>query len=215
MISLLDKGARAEGGWETSPYRGIVYEGARATCVVPLANSPSQKSQSRLGVAGRLLHVQAVSSIRHLIVDGANIVHAWPELRGLAKREHSAARTKLGQLLVHIHDDSELRVTLVFDGRGNEIVIDRPSEQTTFSVVYTPSTLTADDVIEHMVAHSSTPTECCVATDDNAERETVAALGAVTMRSEDLAEWVKRAQSHQASALEKLRNANSRTWKKS
>jgi uncharacterized protein len=156
-----------------------------------------------------------VSSIRHLIVDGANIVHAWPELRGLAKHEHTAARSKLWESLMSIHDQGEVRVTVVFDGRGEEIAIERPAGQPTFSVVYTPSTLTADDVIEHMVANSTAPTECCVATDDHAERETVTALGAVTMRSTELAEWVKRAQSRQTSTLEKLREANTRSWKKS
>jgi predicted RNA-binding protein with PIN domain len=114
-----------------------------------------------------------------------------------------------------IHDEGELRVTLVFDGRGREIVVERPSLQSTFSVVYTPSTLTADDVIEHMVANSTAPAECCVATDDNGERETVSALGAATIHSADLAEWVKRVQSRRASTLEKRRDANTRSWKKS
>lgn len=156
-----------------------------------------------------------MSSIRHLIVDGANVVHAWPELRGLAQREHASARARLWQSLMPIHDAGELRVTLVFDGRGDDIVVERPSGQSTFSMVYTPSTLTADDVIEHMVANSAVPGECCVATDDNAERETVAALGAATIHSAELAEWVKRAQSLQSSALQKLRDANTRTWKNS
>ena len=117
-------------------------------------------------------------------------------------------------MLVPIHDSGEVRVTLIFDGRGEEMVVERPIEQTTFSVVYTPASLTADDVIEQMVANSAHPLECCVVTDDGAERETVSALGATTLRCADLAEWVKRADSRQASKVEDLRAANTRAWKK-
>ena len=57
----------------------------------------------------------------------------------------------------------------------------------------------ADDVIEQLVANSANASECIVATDDNAERETVGALGATTLKAQDLAEWVKRADARQAS----------------
>jgi predicted RNA-binding protein with PIN domain len=160
-----------------------------------------------------LLHALRVS-IRHLIVDGANVLHAWAELRQLAERDRAAARSKLGQMLLPIHDVDEIRVTLVFDGRGEDIVIERPFNHTTFSTVYTPSSLTADDVIEQMVANSTNPAECRVATNDNAVRETVEALGAVSLRSEDLAEWTKRAESRQVSTVQNLRAANTRAWKK-
>ena len=113
-----------------------------------------------------------------------------------------------------IHDSGDVRLTVVFDGRGQEIVIERPFEQSTFSVVYTPSSMTADDVIEQLVANSSEARECYVATDDRAERETVAALGAATLRSEDLAEWLKRAGSRQTASTENLRAANERAWTK-
>ncbi len=152
---------------------------------------------------------------RHLIVDGANILHAWPDLRRLAVRDRAAARAQLVQQLTPIHDSGEARVTIVFDGRGDELVIERPFTHTTFSVVYTPSSLTADDVIEQMVANSSNRNECIVATDDNGERETVSALGATTLRSEDLTAWLERAQSRQRSVVQNLRESNTRAWKKS
>jgi predicted RNA-binding protein with PIN domain len=93
------------------------------------------------------------------------------------------------------------------------MVIERPMQQATFSLVYTPSALTADDVIEQLVAHSSTPSECCVATDDNAERETVAALGAATMRSSELMEWLRRVEARQTAAVQDIKKANTRAWK--
>ena len=155
-----------------------------------------------------------VGQSQHLIVDGANIVHAWPELRRMAVHDRPGARERLAQLLTSIHDSGDVRLTLVFDGRGDDIVIERPSNQPSFSIVYTPSALTADDVIEQLVAKSATPSECVVATDDRAERETVAALGATTLRSEDLAAWVKRAEARQTATAQSLRAANTRAWRK-
>ena len=132
----------------------------------------------------------------------------------MAEKDRAGARSKLVQLMSTIHDSGDVRLTIVFDGRGQDIVIDRPFEQSTFSIVYTPSSLTADDVIEQLVANSSDAKECYVATDDRAERETVSSLGAATLRSEDLAAWLRRADSRQSTTTEALRSANERAWKK-
>jgi predicted RNA-binding protein with PIN domain len=155
-----------------------------------------------------------VSSNRHLLVDGANILHAWPELRRLIKRDRDAARSQLTGSLAAIHDGEGMRVTIVFDGRGDQIVVEQPSRQATFSVVYTPDALTADDVIEQMVANSSEPSACVVATDDQAERETVMAAGATAIRSDELAAWVRRAGERQSAAVTALRKSNAREWQK-
>ncbi len=155
-----------------------------------------------------------MSFVRHLLVDGSNILHAWPELRSLAKRDRAAARAQLGQRLAPIHDGEEVRVTMVFDGRGAELAIERPSGLATFSIVHTPASLTADDVIEQMVAAAAEPASCCVATDDVAERSMVSAAGGQAITSEDLATWAKQAAARQRAAVEKLRAANREEWRK-
>ena len=159
-------------------------------------------------------HVGVVAHTRHLIVDGANTLHAWPDLRQLSVRDRAAARSKLVQQLMPIHDSEDVRVTIVFDGRGDDLVVERPSTHATFSVVYTPSSLTADDVIEQMVANSAARSDCLVATDDRGERETVTALGATTLRSDDLTAWLNRVESRQRATVPHLRESNTRAWKK-
>ena len=149
----------------------------------------------------------------HLLVDGANILHAWEELRRVALRDVPSARSQLVQQLTCIHDSEQVRLTIVFDGRGKELVVDHPSEHSTLSVIHTPSSLTADDVIEQMVANSAAPASCCVATDDRAERETVLAAGAMTIDANGLRDWVKRVQSVQRNAVQNLRAANHQQWK--
>lgn len=146
-------------------------------------------------------------------MDGANILHAWEELRRVALRDVPSARSQLIQQLAVVHDGEQIRLTIVFDGRGKELAVEHPFQQPTLSVIHTPSSLTADDVIEQMVANSATPAKCCVATDDRAERETVMAAGAMTMDSEGLRGWVRRVQSVQRNSVQKLRTANNQQWK--
>jgi predicted RNA-binding protein with PIN domain len=155
-----------------------------------------------------------VSFTRHLLVDGANIVQAWPELRAMGKRGRDAARTQLVRRVSAIHDGEQVRVTVVFDGRGDELAVVRPSEQLTLSVLHTPSSLTADDVIEQLVAQSSDPARCIVATDDGAERDTVMAAGAQVLSARELASWVARAEARLGGNVETLRRTNAARWRK-
>lgn len=155
-----------------------------------------------------------MSYARHLLVDGSNLLHAWPELRTLAKRDRGAARSRLAQRLAPIHDVDDVRVTIVFDGRGAELTLERPSGHATFSIVHTPASLTADDVIEQMVSAAAEPAACCVATDDVAERSLVSAAGGQAMSSRDLASWARQAEGRQARAVAKVRAANREEWGK-
>jgi len=149
---------------------------------------------------------------KHLLVDGANLLHAWPELRVLMKRDRDAARSQLVQRLGAIHDGEQTRVTLVFDGRGDELVVERPSGHVTFSVLYTPSSLTADDVIEQLVGKAADASLCHVATGDQAERQTIEAAGAIWVPPADLAAWTGRAESRLSSDLKGINSANAKKW---
>jgi predicted RNA-binding protein with PIN domain len=157
--------------------------------------------------------VKGVAFEKHLLVDGANLLHAWPELRALMKRDRGAARSQLVQRLSALHDAEQARVTLVFDGRGDELVVERPSGHVTFSVLYTPTSLTADDVIEQLVGRAADASVCHVATGDQAERQTIEAAGAVWVPPADLAAWVERAESRLASDVRVLNRENAKKWK--
>lgn len=140
----------------------------------------------------------------HLLVDGWNVLHAWPELRGLMRRDRAAARARLVQILTAVHDVEARRVTIVFDGRGPDLAIERPSAEASFSVLTTPAGTTADDVIEQLVANSDA-SACVVATADRAMRETVEAAGATVIGSRELMAWVERAEGASGRAIRRLR----------
>jgi predicted RNA-binding protein with PIN domain len=153
-------------------------------------------------------------TVRHLLIDGSNILHAWPELRVLLKRDRDAARSRLVSAAAGLQEGDRLRVSLVFDGRGPELTVEHPSGQPGFAVLYTPSGATADDVIEQLVAKSRQPGDCLVATDDRAERQTIEALGASGLSSADLASWVRQAAGRMGTRLQDRKQANDREWRK-
>ncbi len=156
----------------------------------------------------------AVPPARHLLVDGANILHAWPELRRLLARDRGAARSQLVQALCAVHDAEGWRVTVVFDGRGPELQFEQPGVAATFAVIYTPSSLTADDVIEQLVAKSAKTLECVVATGDGDERRTVEALGATVCPPDQLREWCANAARRQSARVASLRGASEKAWRR-
>jgi predicted RNA-binding protein with PIN domain len=97
-------------------------------------------------------------SDRHVLIDAYNVIHAWPHLRA-ALKDHGpdAARAQLADAVRPIHDIAGWRVSLVFDGRGDALVIERPGTELTFSYVYGPRGLTADAVIEQIVLNATLP----------------------------------------------------------
>lgn len=151
---------------------------------------------------------------KHLLIDGSNLLHAWPELRGLAKRDREAARSRLSQKVRVLHDFEGFRVTLVFDGKGTDITVEHPSGHDTFTHIFTPSHLTGDDVIEHMVGQSVDPSQCWVATDDRAERHTVDAVGGTSVSAGELAEWIARSEARQQAKLSGLEQQNTKEWRR-
>lgn len=155
----------------------------------------------------------AVGYEKYLLIDGSNILHAWPELRLLLRRERDVAREKLLQMVRVIHDAEQVRLTLVFDGRGSELAIEHPGDLKTFSLVFTPAGMTADDAIEQLVGKAADPAACIVATDDRAERQTIEATGAASISAEELLGWVTRTEQRQQTQLASQRGKNEKLWK--
>jgi len=150
---------------------------------------------------------------KHLLIDGSNIMHAWPELSALLPGDRAAARSRLSQAVRVVHDAEQVRVTVVFDGRGSALTVEQPAGPPTFAHIYTPAGTTADDVIAQLVGQAREPSACLVATDDRGERQAVEALGATCLSSADLASWVKRAEQRQQVRLQDRRRDNDVNWR--
>lgn len=122
---------------------------------------------------------------RFLIVDGHSVIFAWPELRALHARKTATAREQLVKTLAEYQDYSGVRVVAVFDGKGAE-----PTEEERLpggiQIYYSAAGQTADTIIERLVALYADKCDITVATSDHLEQETVHALGAIWVSSEQL-----------------------------
>jgi uncharacterized protein len=144
--------------------------------------------------------MSGVPNPTHLLVDAHNVIHAWAELSRLWRLPggKSSARDALARRVRVLHDEDGLRVTLVFDGRGERIEEERPGRDASFVYLFSPAGLTADGVIERMAGQAADPSHLLVATGDGMIRSTVEALGAVWISPENLRERVDRAEREQA-----------------
>ncbi len=138
------------------------------------------------------------ASQTHLLVDGSNVIQAWADTRVLARRDREAAKALLLRRLAVLHDFSAWRVTVVFDGRGEDLRIETVGDSEAFACVHTPAGMTADDVIEQLVGRAAAPGSCLVATADQAERVTVEAAGAAWCDPEGLSRRIATADTRQA-----------------
>jgi len=114
--------------------------------------------------------------------------------------ESARARVIAAGLL--IHDTENIRVTIVFDGNGDGVSSEDVARSEDVEVVFSPASMTADDVIEQLVgAAPGGADQILVATGDRRERSTVEALGAETVSPENLRAWVKGCELRQAGRL--------------
>lgn len=150
----------------------------------------------------------------HLLVDGSNVLHAWPDTRAMARRDREAAKALLLRRVAVLHDFAGWRVTVVFDGRGGDLNVEAVGGAAEFACLHTPAGVTADDVIEQLVGRSATPGACLVATGDQAERSTVEAAGAAWCSPEELAGRIDSVDTRTARAVVRANAATERGWKK-
>jgi predicted RNA-binding protein with PIN domain len=115
--------------------------------------------------------------VARLIVDGYNVVHAWPSLKRLASDASlEAARDKLVERLSVLGMISGESVTVVFDAHKSTAI----SEQTVdgVQVVFSRRGRSADHVIERLAYEAAAAGDIItVATSDRFQRDLVRGMG--------------------------------------
>lgn len=122
----------------------------------------------------------------YLLVDGYNIIFAWPELKELAKVNLDAARTRLQDILCNYQGYKKCKVILVFDGykvKGNpgEVL-----EYHNIYVIFTKEAETADQYIEKVTQQIGRRFQVAVATSDKLEQIIIMGKGAMRLSAADL-----------------------------
>ncbi|MBD0384639.1 NYN domain-containing protein [Paenibacillus sedimenti] len=121
-----------------------------------------------------------------LIVDGYNIIGAWPQLSKLKDTDLEEARDKLIHILAEYQSYSGMKVYLVFDaymvpGLGKKYT------QSKLAVLYTKEKETADELIERLVTNlMGRRKQIYVATSDMIEQHVIFGKGALRLPAGEL-----------------------------
>ncbi len=149
----------------------------------------------------------------HLLIDGYNVIHAWPELRSLLGKSVDAARERLIETCRVVREVDGLRVTLVFDSNRDTPQVETPGEDQGYAVLYAPKGVSADGLIEQIVRRAKKPAQCIVISRDNLVLEAIRATGGFGYFPEELLDWVKRCEARLSVDLDKRRKATRKQWK--
>jgi uncharacterized protein len=148
-----------------------------------------------------------------ILVDGYSLLHAWPDLARGQARYSRAARAELIQQLRLYGDAIATPITVVFDGKGPPGIESEALSTRMMEIIYSKSGQTADDIIERAAALLVKYGEVLVVSNDFAERDTVASVGASVCSCEhfirsiqaDLTDFQKQLQRHNSSELKRYK----------
>jgi predicted RNA-binding protein with PIN domain len=131
-----------------------------------------------------------------LIVDGYNVVHAWPELKlTLESRGLDDARRQLVHELSEYAAHTGVDVTVVFDAHARAETSEPSHVVDGVTVRFGTRAASADHVIERLASESArrgAAGQVTVATGDRLQRAMVGAMGASTISAQTLAAEVAR-----------------------
>ncbi|WPJ95333.1 NYN domain-containing protein [Coraliomargarita algicola] len=151
--------------------------------------------------------------MKYLFIDAYNVICATDSLRQTMQVNLDAARDQLADLVRSIHDAEGVRVALVLDSRNDKLEIEHPYKKKTFEYVYAPAAVSADGVIERMVARVKHAADATVVSNDRMVRESVRAHGAIALRPEELFEWSRACESRLVQDARRRNTANAKDFR--
>jgi uncharacterized protein len=121
-----------------------------------------------------------------LLVDGYNIIGAWPELRELKERDLSSARDRLIEKMAEYQAYTGYRVIVIFDAHYVQ-GIERKYKNYKVEVIFTKENESADERIEKMAIDlNNIKTQIQVATSDFTEQWVIFGQGALRISAREL-----------------------------
>jgi predicted RNA-binding protein with PIN domain len=150
-----------------------------------------------------------------ILVDGYSLLHSWPELAPGEPRHSAAARDELVHMLARYSDAVGTPVTVVFDGGGHRGERQKVHSTTQVEILYSKAGQTADQIIER-VAHRMKPYgEILAVTNDNAERDTVIAMGGLFSSCDNFIRTLESALNDLARDVARYNSAEKRRYNRS
>lgn len=122
----------------------------------------------------------------YLLVDGYNIIYAWPELKGLADENMDGARMKLLDALSNYQGIRKCQIIVAFDayrvqGHQEEVI-----DYHNIHMVYTREAQTADQYIEKFAHDNQEKYNITVATSDGLQQIIIRGAGCSLLSAREL-----------------------------
>ena len=195
-------GSRAGSGYQPpeSAYRGSYEDDKELQAIFERTFGPVKRDRvsSYKKVVSAPSYSGSSSSVKkdqeeYLLVDGYNIIFAWPELKALADADVRAAQTKLMDVLSNYQGYKKCTLILVFDAYKVEGHQEEVLTYHNIHVVYTKEAETADQYIEKTVHAMGRKHRVTVATSDGLEQVIILGQGGVRMSALGLKKQIESA----------------------
>jgi len=142
--------------------------------------------------------------MERVIVDGYNVIHAWPPLKQLLDVSLEAARDKLRERLAVYAMVTGADVTVVFDAHHSAARKNSEELVEGVHVVFTRKGHSADNVIERIAyAAAGSGDAITVATSDRTQRDLVRGMGGAVIDARELERRVVEAEKEMGRRVEK------------
>lgn len=146
-----------------------------------------------------------------LILDGYNVIHAWPMLREKMTLNLENAREALMDQMIDYRGAAEVEIVVVFDAHSSPNAAALPVESTRGGVmqVYTAKEQTADSYIEILVEQLRRRDKrrvVRVVTGDALEQGTILSFGAARMTVRELRTRVTQSKESTRAHIQKLQS---------
>ncbi|SPF41355.1 Small GTP-binding domain protein [Candidatus Desulfosporosinus infrequens] len=129
---------------------------------------------------------QKESEEEYLLVDGYNIIHAWPELRELTGDNMDGARMKLLDILSNYQGIRKCQIIIVFDAYRVQGHLEEVIDYHNIRVVYTREAQTADTYIEKFAHDNQGKYNIVVATSDGLQQIIIRGTGCALLSAREL-----------------------------
>lgn len=129
----------------------------------------------------------------YLLVDGYNVIFAWPELKVLADSTMDGAKMKLLESLSNYQSIRKCRIIVVFDAYRVQGHVEEVIDYDNILVVYTKEAQTADQYIEKFAHENKGKYNITVATSDGLQQIIIRGSGCALLSARELKVEIQRA----------------------
>lgn len=153
---------------------------------------PKKKSETFYESKGRpMIRKPKETTEEYLLVDGYNIIFAWPDLKALAEDNMDAARMKLMDILSNYQGIRKCQIIVVFDAYRIEGRRESMEAYHNIHVVFTGEAQTADHYIEKFAHTNQNKYHITVATSDGLQQVIIRGAGCALLSARELMAEIK------------------------